>query len=504
MHAVENMGKQRMLPGLAAVCLVLAASGCPSFLPIDLRAPSGSEHWLRFVQINDIHITDTESPARLVPFDIYQAGSWRPGEAYSVQVLDAVLQEVNRTHYSGLLTQNRPVDFVLFAGDLTENAQYNELRWFIDTVDGKTVTPDSGELDGPNRPGDPADNPYLPCNAAGLARDIPWYAAMGNHDYSGNGNFTIDRSSSNPEDWTAPIGPVIGRLLGLQNLTPPQSSLQPAGSQSLAIILAGVPEPIDPHTFQLRMEEMVSGSVPSDPMRHYISKQIFIQEMFNSTTQPFGHGFGLSARITGQATFSFRPKRDIPVRIIVLDSAGPDAMEGYLGANGAISRTQFDGFLKPEIQAAREAGEYVIVVSHHPSSAFIKPTVLPSVRPSEFTSYLASQPNIIAHLCGHVHYHHTLQHGGRYPYPEIITASLIDYPQEGRIFDLYYDRDKKTFHILTAFIGHASRPTHLSATAYFRATTDLFVDPESAYTVERISYLDLTQFEDFAQTIPGP
>ncbi len=483
--------------------LALLLTGCPALSPLDLQAPPKGEHWLRFVQITDIHITDVESPARVVPFDIYQAGSWRPGEGYSVQVLDALLQAVNRVHYAGLLGRNRPVDFALFTGDVVENAQFNELRWFIDTLDGSVVTPDSGQLDAPARAGDPLDNPHLPYNAVGLAKDIPWYPAMGNHDYCGNGNFTIDRSAADPVDWTAPIGPVIGGLMGLPNLNPPQTALMPTGTQSLAVILAGVQEPIDPNTFQLRMEDVAPGPVPGDPARHYISKPIFVREMFNSTTQPYGHGFDLAARLTGRAFYSFRPKRDLPLRVIVLDSSGADAVTGFLGADGAISRDQFDGFFKPEIRAAREAGESVIVVTHHPSSALIKPTVLPSVRPEEFTSYLASQPNIIAHLCGHVHYHETIQHPGRYPYPEIITAALIDYPQEGRIFDLYYDRDAKTFHLLNTFIGHAAQPTRLSATAYFRATTDLFVDPESAETVERISYLDLSRIEEIAQAAHG-
>ena len=68
--------------------------------PLDLLPGPEGEHWLRFVHLSDVHIADTESPARLVTMDAFLSPAWRPQEAYSTQVLDATCRAINRIHYS--------------------------------------------------------------------------------------------------------------------------------------------------------------------------------------------------------------------------------------------------------------------------------------------------------------------------------------------------------------------------------------------------------------------
>lgn len=480
------------------LAVLFLAAGCPGVEPSDLAPPPEGEHWLRFVHMTDIHVTDEESPARLAAMDSYVSASWRPQEAFTAQVLDATCRMINRVHYAGFANGHGPVDFVMVGGDVTDCAQYNELRWFIGTMDGLRVTCDSGELDGPNRPGPPEINPNLPFQAAGLAKDIPWYVALGNHDSLAAGNFVIDRSASDAGAWVAPVSPTVAAFLGLGKLTPPQDALSPTGSQALAILNAGDPEPMDPATCQLRLDLLESGPIVADAARHYVSPAMFVDAFFDTRSFPAGHGFDVAARVTGFAWYSVRPVRDVPVRMIVLDSVGPDAIRGYLGPDGAISRFQFDSFLKPEIRKAEQAGEYVLVVTHHPSADLVKPTALSCVTAAEFTGYLSRQPNILAHLCGHVHYEDVVVHEGPYPYPEIITAALSDYPQRVRLIDIYHDAADDTFSLRTTFITHADRPTALSREAFARANADMFFDPESPEWAQRMNHLDLSDLESIA------
>ena len=90
---------------------------------------------------------------------------------YTSQVLDAAIQTINALH------QVTPFDCGIALGDACDNTQYNELRWYVDVIDGKMITPSSGAHIGAG------DIDYQkPFQAAGLDKSIPWYQAVGNHD----------------------------------------------------------------------------------------------------------------------------------------------------------------------------------------------------------------------------------------------------------------------------------------------------------------------------------
>jgi hypothetical protein len=114
----------------------------------------------------------------------------------------------------------------------------------------------------------------------------------------------------------------------------------------------------------------------------------------------------------------------------------------------------------------------VIVASHHPSEFFDQFYPGDVVGTAEFRAALAGMPNVIAHLCGHTHRHRVTEIDGLYPYLQIETASLMDFPQEGRVFDVYYDEALDQVRLTGYVFGHAEAPTRLSAESLRRAEID--------------------------------
>jgi hypothetical protein len=91
----------------------------------DPPAPGASPELLaRFVHLADTQLSDDESPARLVT-STSQSGAFRPEEGYLCRMLNATVRTINRLH------EDLPLDFVLLGGDNTDNAQTNELEWFM-------------------------------------------------------------------------------------------------------------------------------------------------------------------------------------------------------------------------------------------------------------------------------------------------------------------------------------------------------------------------------------
>jgi hypothetical protein len=90
---------------------------------------------------------------------------------YTTHILDAAIQTVNALH------RQKPFDCGIFIGDASNNSQYNELRWYLDVIDGKYITPSSGAHVG----ADTIDY-QKPYQAAGLDKTISWYQTKGSHD----------------------------------------------------------------------------------------------------------------------------------------------------------------------------------------------------------------------------------------------------------------------------------------------------------------------------------
>ncbi len=434
---------------LGSAVLLIACNGQTPVVMIG--EPELPDHvlWFRLGLVTDVHITDEESPARFVRLDGF-AGmfneAWRPQEAYAVHGLDSAVRALNRWH-----TEIAKLDAVWVLGDVTDNAHANELEWFIQTMDGNDVLADSGAADGSERPIPPELNPKLLFRATGLAVDLPWYVVRGNHDALCSGVFSI-RSDAQGSLY-APLPGIVAWLIGLWEVLPFQNALYPTTTWSPAVILGNGPT-VFPDTLQLDKTALNAGRIVPDNSRRFLSRREFVTSFLNSSSLPSGHGFTLENLLKDKMWYSVRPVADVPLRFIVLDTVAEEAPAEQIADYGVMTAEQFNDFLVPEVSRAKTAGEFVVVVSHHPSTDFDRPYPRPTVGTSLFRQYLAFQPHVLAHFCGHTHAHKVTVVPGKYPYPEIETASLIDLPQEMRIVEILYNTTDRSAAL-------ALRPLHV-------------------------------------------
>ena len=381
--------------------VLIQSEGDPYLRRDDLGAGgSGTEarvSLLYFSHLSDIHLCDDESPMRMTNIDLPgpTQAAFRPQDNLSVQVLDAMIRTLN--HFSN----DRPFDFLMVTGDSIDNDHWIEVRWLIDTFDGKIIDPDTGADDDPiSGPANDYADPFL---AWGLDPRVPWYTVIGNHD---------------------------GLIQG--NLSPTVNYDQTAtGSE----VFWGTRDGSTPEAGRIH-----NGRVPADPDRRLLgmnrSPRDFIEEFFQTSSLPVGHGFTPDGREQGYGYYSFNPVPEVPVRVIVLSTYNRE--EGL--SEGSLDRDQFENFFIPELDRARQEKELVIVASHHPPGNFL----ISEVSEEEFILTLFSFPNVFLHLVGHGHKNRIIPRMGANPgegYWEIEAPSLMDYPQQAHIMEIVNNGD---------------------------------------------------------------
>jgi len=458
---------------------------CPKRLDImpsayDDVAVTKNADLLNFFTISDIHLADKESPAQAINFG-YKGGNssaYSPTMLYTTHVLDAAIQTVNALH------KQKPIDFGISLGDNCNNAQYNELRWFIDVLDGKVITPSSGGHAG----ADTIDY-QKSYKAAGLDKTIPWYQTLGNHDHFWMG-------SSPVSDYLRPF------YTGTNILNLGDIFIDPRGVDSRGFY-AGVVDGSTPYGDIVGAGPEQNFPVPpqvtvADPNRHPLSRSAWMSEFLKTSSSPAGHGFHQSNITTGFASYTFEPKSNIPLKIIVLDDTQHDE-DFHLHEQGYLDQERYD-WLVSELDQCQSEGKLMIIAAHIPLS-FIGWASHSPIGAKELTAKLHTYPNLILWISGHVHRNTVTPFKSpddaqpELGFWQVETSSLKDLPQQFRTFEIVRNSDN-TISIVTTNVDPAvqegslagkSRSCAIAAQQIFKHRVYLL--PTGSYNAELVKQL---------------
>ncbi len=433
---------------------------------------------LAFAHLSDLHVCDHQSPARVEFCDRYadpdspyrgqvdSLGAYRPQELMTTHVLDAAVRSVNALA-TGAPVTGMPLGFAIATGDLVDNAQANEVAWYLALLDGGSVTPDSGDRrryegvadfarydvrywhpegspDGfaedlprslygyPVVPGllDAVRSPFA---AAGLV--VPWLAVYGNHD---------------------------AHLQGMARSTRVVRALATLGTKLIEIPAGLDPAAISKGDSHIDLGKILAllrskrRRVARDAERRLLSRPEFVAAHFASQGKPQGHGFSVTNKEQGTAYYRYDSGL---TSVLVLDTVNEHG-----GYDGSLDRSQLR-WLMAELAAAQSERRYVVVASHHTLD-----TLTNGQAPAKSASHRVLGPEILRMLqsysCvvlwvnGHTHTCTVRPHDTLW---EITSPSLVDWPQQGRSIELVRNGNG-TLSTYSVLVDHDGEPAWSGAT----------------------------------------
>lgn len=461
---------------------------------------------LRFAQLSDVHIFDDDgSPAfngsELEPAlepTIGNGSAQRLQDEYTDEVLNAMVSTINTCN------ARSPIELMIATGDNIDTMTLNELRRYIDNLDGVSGADTAYEANCGYTTRDSNGNAKL--GAAPCTADMQAAFAVP------TGKLVADSQSNPPEpgrpaDQFMPTrsprqnaGTIASSAAGLSYTVAP--GLPPVlrcndgeadcTNHKLAVPYYAV---FGNHDGSVRgtvtMQRPFQAGTAPHGRYFFQSQREWINEFFYTTESPgpSGHGFRYAGARLADADdrndgyYAFDAGANGAVRMIVLNTlydgvrnevhrrgqTGADT-QGVVAGNevsnpigleqGVLSTEQYD-WLAGELAAAAAAGKAALVFSHHPDRSFSDRRLgfaADGGKTSlEFDALLGradfggNPSTLVAHIAGHTHENiirpcapGSCEVGAGGPqatvghsFWRVETASLIDYPQEGRIIEVY-------------------------------------------------------------------
>jgi metallophosphoesterase (TIGR03767 family) len=464
-----------------------------------------------FGQITDTQIMDEMSPGHVdladpvgSPFE----SAWRPQEPWALQNFDQLVRNMNdnrKSPFAQRKGKHAKFKFLLNTGDMADNTQLNEVRWYISVLNGGPVDPFSGKpISDTNKcdqaddsekaqlnaavaarqytgvqdygdwPGEPADRydafwdpdqappdassayanwpryPGLldraqqPFTAEGL--DVPWYTVRGNHDTIWQGTFLPP----------AAINFLITSCFKIF----PNDKFDPTRYQGHPEVL--VQDLNDPAFQAAEINE--ARLVPPDPDRRFIHHGEF-KALHDGADNDHGFGFvdpKQNKKSNGGAEYYAFTKNHI--RFIAIDTNA----EGG-SASGNVDDPQYN-WVKKQLKKAKKKDMLVVGFSHHPlrsQTATVADENAPACEsptdsqcdddPRDSTpihlgltgkesmkKLFLKFPNFIGYVVGHIHENEITPYKTKHKksgFWQIATASEIDWPQQGRLIEVMDNND---------------------------------------------------------------
>ncbi|HEY3084544.1 MAG TPA: metallophosphoesterase, partial [Candidatus Dormibacteraeota bacterium] len=324
-------------------------------------------------------------------------------------------------------------------GDGIDNTQRNELTNLLALLDGGMVRPDSGApgYHGVQRADWPGEIFWKPDGAPDAD---PFQAALGFPAHPG----LLDEATRPFETeglripWLGCYGNHEEVCQGV-GLVTPELARDFTGSRKPV----GPPPGLDPEraveTFTDHPEVFMAGEwieVPPDPDRRPISRAEFI----DAHVKAGGHGFSDENRDRAPAYYVHDAEA---IRFIVLDTVCDAG-----GADGSVDVAQLH-WLERRLEEAhstfrsrdgsvvqtRNPDRIVVLLSHHGPDSLSNPRG--EGRAAEMLRLLERFGNIVLWLNGHTHANRIVPRNGFW---EVTTGSIVDWPCQARLVELYRTR----------------------------------------------------------------
>jgi len=406
-------------------------------LPAGYEKPTkDGNNLLNFFTMSDIHIEDIQSPVQVLYMGekptAGMSSAYSPTILYSTQVLDAAVRTVNK------INESHKLDFGIMLGDAINSAQKNELNMYLDVLTGKTVNPNSDLTK-------KFDTDYMqPFKGSGL--NIPWYQVLGNHDHFWSGVYNANEKLK--KALTSDTIMRTGLVLNSKELDGEDfyGGIIDGTTKYGKIIGSGISTGNDAQTHK----------ITPNPDRQFIDSNAFV-DMF-----PIGHGLkpSTSAPI---ACYTFEPKANVPVRVIVLDDTAkqdekfldptPNSKIATNAANGSLDKVRFE-WLQKQLKLAQEDGKLIIVATHIPVGMKGLWSATSEVSEAQFVNELHKYSNMSLLLAGHRHLNTIIAYPSpnpekpEYGFWQVETASLRDFAQQFRLFHINVN-DNGTISVIT-------------------------------------------------------